>query len=74
MGPAVGTRPRPQTGAALRDDRQIARTALPAEGKVTHARVIDVSEGTALDPLRDKTYDLNTTKTVPSMKQLSLPN
>ena len=74
MEPAAGTRPRPQTGAALRDDRQIARTALPAEGKVTHARVIDVSEGTALDPLRDKTYDLNTTKTVPSMKQLSLPN
>lgn len=34
----------------------------------THPRIIDVSEGTALDPLRDKTYDLNYPKTVPSFK------
>ncbi|VTZ27795.1 hypothetical protein MPC1_6690001 [Methylocella tundrae] len=39
-----------------------------------HPRVIDVSEGTPLDPLRDKTYDLNYAKTVPSAKQMVLPN
>jgi UPF0755 protein len=31
-------------------------------------RVVDVSEGTSLDPLLDKTYDLNTPKTVPTFK------
>jgi len=33
-----------------------------------HARAFDASEGTSLDPLRDKTYDLNYAKTVPPLK------
>jgi UPF0755 protein len=31
-------------------------------------RIYDASEGTPLDPLRDKTYDLNYPKTVPGLK------
>jgi len=38
----------------------------PAAGKIiVHPRIFDASEGTALDPLRDTTYDLNYAKTVP---------
>lgn len=51
-----------------------AEVAPAPDGKVVHPRVIDVSEGTPLDPLRDKTYDLNYAKTVPSAKQMVLPN
>jgi UPF0755 protein len=35
-------------------------------GRSAHAVAFDASEGTPLDPLRDKTYDLNYPKTVPS--------
>jgi UPF0755 protein len=57
-----------------------ARSDAPAPGAQIaaaapiHPRIIDVSEGTALDPLLDKTYDLNYAKTVPSAKQMALPN
>ena len=30
-------------------------------------KVFDASEGTALDPLKDKSWDLNSAKTVPSL-------
>jgi len=53
---------------------QFASAAQVIEGRAAHAPVIDVSEGTSLDPLLDKTYDLNTAKTVPTAKQLALPN
>ena len=33
-------------------------------------RIYDASEGTSLDPLRDKTYDLNSAKSVPVLKPL----
>ncbi|WP_375463690.1 endolytic transglycosylase MltG [uncultured Methylobacterium sp.] len=33
------------------------------------ARAFDASEGTRLDPLRNKTYDLGSPKTVPALKQ-----
>ncbi len=33
-------------------------------------RIFDASEGTSLDPLRDKTYDLMTAKSVPVLKAL----
>jgi UPF0755 protein len=33
----------------------------------THPRAFDASQGTPLDPLRNKTYDLNYAKTVPAM-------
>lgn len=34
-----------------------------------HPKIFDVSEGTPLDPLRDKSYDLNTAKTVPDFSK-----
>jgi UPF0755 protein len=39
----------------------------PANGRQppAHPKIIDASEGTPLDPLRDTTYDLNYAKTVP---------
>jgi UPF0755 protein len=33
-------------------------------------RIFDASEGTSLDPLRDRGYDLNSAKTVPTLKSL----
>ena len=36
----------------------------------TRPRAFDASEGTAIDPLRDKTFDLNHAKTVPSTAAL----
>jgi UPF0755 protein len=41
---------------------------LEIEGRSMHARAFDVSEGTPLDPLRNKTYDLNYPKTVSPMQ------
>jgi UPF0755 protein len=38
------------------------------KGQPVRARAFDASAGTALDPLRNKTYDLNYAKTVPSMQ------
>ena len=40
----------------------------PVKAPPGRGRVIDASEGTKLDPLLDKTYDLNTPKTVPILK------
>ena len=40
----------------------------PVKAAPVKGRVIDASEGTKLDPLLDKTYDLNTSKTVPILK------
>lgn len=39
-----------------------------AGAAVHHARAFDASEGTPLDPLRNKTYDLNYPKTVPAIR------
>ena len=43
--------------------------APPAQnnGQAAHPRAFDASEGTPLDPLRNKTYDLNYAKTVPAL-------
>lgn len=35
------------------------------EGEAVHTKAFDASKGTPLDPLRNKTYDLNYAKTVP---------
>jgi UPF0755 protein len=64
----------PQPQPAAPRSAQFASAAPVTEGRAVHAPVIDVSEGTPLDPLLDKTYDLNTAKTVPTAKQLALPN
>ena len=42
-------------------------TAIHLYGK---GKIIDFSEGTSFDPLRDNTYDLTTAKVVPAMKAL----
>ena len=36
-------------------------------GTLPRPRGFDASEGTALDPLRNKTYDLNYPKTIPPL-------
>jgi UPF0755 protein len=38
------------------------------DGRPVHGRAFDASEGTPLDPLRNKTYDLNYAKTVPPIQ------
>ena len=38
------------------------------DGRPVHAGAFDASEGTPLDPLRNKTYDLNYAKTVPAIQ------
>ena len=55
-----------QTGGDLFADAGPAAPAAPVKTPPLHPKIYDVSEGTALDPLRDKTYDLNTAKTIPS--------
>ena len=46
-------------------------TALaPTGGRPFRPRAFDASEGTSLDPLRDKSWDLTSAKTVPSTAEL----
>ena len=49
------------TGAEVASTDQGAPKITPGKGRIT-----DASEGTKLDPLLDKTYDLNSAKTVPT--------
>jgi UPF0755 protein len=70
----AGFDPARQSGTTQGRGERLASVAPAVEGRSMHARIFDVSEGTALDPLRDKTYDLNTAKTVPSLKEMTLPN
>jgi len=48
-----------------------AQTASPDPQKVAHAKVIDASEGTPIDPLLDHTYDLNYARTIPTAAALN---
>ncbi len=57
----TGLTPQPQTPV---DPKQIAAA------KNGHPSIIDASEGTPLDPLKNKTYDLNYAKTVPTVTTL----
>lgn len=59
----------PPAGAA-HDMPQTAPPAGAAVGAARGPKVVDVSEGTPLDPLRNKTYDLNYPKSVPSAADL----
>jgi peptidoglycan/LPS O-acetylase OafA/YrhL len=45
-----------------------AATATPETGSVKLPRAFDASEGTALDPLLNMSYDLSSAKTVPPLK------
>ncbi|MBB3810830.1 UPF0755 protein [Pseudochelatococcus contaminans] len=42
----------------------------PASSPAGPVKVIDASEGTNLDPLKDKTYDLTSPKTVPQLRSI----
>jgi UPF0755 protein len=46
-----------------------ARGGRSATARVGKGRVIDASEGTPHDPLLNKSYDLNSAKTVPTLRQ-----
>ncbi len=66
-GPGLGP-----GGDDLPDESKRAGTS-PApqpqnDGRAVHAGAFDASEGTPLDPLRNKTYDLNYAKTVPPIQ------
>ncbi|WP_245276273.1 endolytic transglycosylase MltG [Methylocapsa aurea] len=50
------------------DPGMIGEARPPAIQHAGPVRIYDASEGTPLDPLRDKTYDLNYPKTVPGLK------
>ena len=78
---SVSDRPEPsraapvasETGSADSQGQGEAAAAPPApeeqkDAKVPRHRAFDVSRGTPLDPLRNKTYDLNYAKTVPAIK------
>ncbi len=54
-----------QSGGDLFADTGPVAPATPSKTPPLHPKIYDVSEGTALDPLRDKTYDLNTAKSIP---------
>ncbi len=58
FGAAQSTDPTPSASA------YVAREPLP-NGKT---RILDASEGTALDPLLNKSFDLNSSKTIPKFK------
>jgi hypothetical protein len=51
----------------------VDETAMPAQADMTTRRssrrsVVDASEGTAIDPLLNKSYDLNSAKTIPALR------
>lgn len=56
------------TSAAARDQEDVAALAPVPNPASARPRGLDASEGTPLDPLRDKTYDLNHAKVVPVLK------
>lgn len=48
-------------------DADAPAPAAPPTARKTRPRAFDASEGTALDPLRDKSWDLSSAKTVPGV-------
>lgn len=48
------------------DPNPTAAAPMPTKLPPAHPKIFDVSEGTALDPLKNKSYDLNTAKTIPN--------
>jgi UPF0755 protein len=63
--PDTGAPPQPAAGSAP----QNPTSGAPSQ-QARGPSIIDASEGTALDPLRDKTYDLNYAKSVPAATDL----
>ncbi len=60
-----------QVVAELTPSGGASSTEAPAGPRII--RIYDASEGTALDPLKDKSWDLNSAKTVPVMAQDTPP-
>jgi UPF0755 protein len=50
------------------ENAPLRSTAGPNDSGVRLVRIFDASEGTALDPLKNKTWDLNSPKTVPLLR------
>lgn len=69
MGLPASSSALPAETAPLRTASASPEGGLPplAEGRV---RIFDASEGTALDPLKDRSYDLSSAKSVPALKAL----
>jgi hypothetical protein len=71
--PGNGDRRSPQRGQS-RPNGSGERAAFdddglrPGEGGLRIVRIFDASEGTPLDPLKNKTWDLNSPKTVPVLR------
>src|SRR3954469_2714924 len=61
----------PTAASAFTQGQMPGQPARPAGGKpqTRNGRWVDASEGTARDPLLNKSYDLNTPKSVPPLKQ-----
>ena len=57
-----------QGSDVLPPDTPPASRVAQIQGAPAHPKIIDVSEGTPLDPLLDHSYDLNHAQTVPSFK------
>lgn len=70
LGLAAGSDELPSealNGGGAPDEAALPPTAMaPVEGRPMRPRAFDASEGTPLDPLRDKSWDLTSAKTVPS--------
>ena len=50
------------------ENAPLRSTAGPSDSSMRLVRIFDASEGTALDPLKNKTWDLNSPKTVPLLR------
>lgn len=61
----IETYPTPASRSRNGQAQALPGQSLPAGQR---ARAFDASEGTARDPLRNKTYDLNSSKTVPALR------
>jgi UPF0755 protein len=53
---------------AAANEQDLSGSSYETAGTRPRARSVDASEGTPFDPLLDKTYDLNSPKTVPVLK------
>ncbi|TAL83414.1 MAG: endolytic transglycosylase MltG [Beijerinckiaceae bacterium] len=65
-----GGEPPPASEPGNVQPQQQAERPVQQGGAPVHPAIYDASEGTPLDPLRDKTYDLNYAKTVPTTASL----
>ncbi len=68
LGLRPGSNELPPDVVGAADDAPSA--AAPTAARSQRVRAFDASEGTALDPLRDKSWDLSSAKTVPSLSNL----